>query len=117
MNAEYRFSGQHSVSAPIATVFERAFERNENGRLILGWGRPTDDPIDLKTISNDWVPCRDYLMEGVVGFEIRLDESDSDTTQLCFRINDDVREMYVEAAIRQYLEEEGITVITEKPNA
>ena len=116
MTPEYRFSGQHSVSAPLATVFDRAFERDENGRLTLGWGRPTDDAIDLERISSDWVPFRDYLMEGGVGFEVLLG-GDADFTQFCFRSNDDVSGMYVGAAIRQYLEEAGFTVTTEKQNA
>lgn len=117
MNAEYRFSGQHTVSAPAATVFDRAFEQDENGRLTLGWGRPTADAIDLEMLSSDWVPFRDYLMEGGVGFEVMLGERNADSTQFCFRSNDDVRGMYVGAAIRQYLEEAGFTVSTEKPNA
>ena len=117
MTADFHFSGQHSVSAPIAAVFDRAFKRHEDGRLTLGWGRPTEEATDLETLSSDWVPFRDYLMEGGVAFEIKLGADHPDSTRFCFRSNDDFRGMYVGAAIRAYLEEVGFTVSTETPNA
>jgi hypothetical protein len=101
----------------MATVFDRVFKRDEDGRLTLGWGRPTEKAIDLEALSSEWVPFRDYLMEGGVAFEIILGENLDGFTRFCFRSNDDFRGMYVGAAIRAYLKEAGFTVSTETQNA
>ncbi len=93
------------VPLPMSQFLNVAFRRAED-RLEFGWDAKSVKNCNLERL-NDWVVFSDYVMEGFVQYELRMDE-DGDATQLGLRLKGTNRDEYIPSHIRFHLKQAGI---------